>query len=51
MDYREPDDSVANDTRSEIIQDYHRVSNKKLKEKHFERRITRKEANMMEKER
>ena len=49
--FNEPDDSVANDTRSEIIQDYHRLSNKKIKEKMIERKITKKEALMMEKDR
>ena len=41
---------MANDTRSEIVQDYHRASNKKL-EKLMEKKITRKEARQMEKER
>ena len=41
---------MANDTRSELFQDYHRASNKKL-EKLMEKKITRKEARQMEKER
>lgn len=47
--FQEPDDSVANDTRSEIVQDYHRASNKKF-EKMMEKKVTRREARQIEKE-